>query len=166
MVRVSRKTKNVIYRVFTIILSMALFAGAIFGIYKLVEKSKEKTKTIHPSFSVGELTETGEFKESSTSLYSERFKCQGLTIEIDFNHSISYSIYFYDKDGKFKSNVENSDDDFISTSVPEDAIYARIVITPDKVDNTAVELNWLNKGKYTKQLHITVNKEQKTIEAE
>lgn len=159
MVRVSRKTKNLIYRILTIILTMALAAGAIFGIYKLVEKSKEKTKTLHLSYSIGALDVNGKYIESENSLYTkDAFECQGLNTELCFDNNISYEVFFYDSLGDFISSSGVQFGNY--KNVPVFASRARIVITPNATDDEEVKVNWFNKSKYAKQLTVTVNKDQ------
>lgn len=163
MVKILGKNSK-LYRLLTILLVAVTAFGAIFGIYKLVEKSKEKTKVIRPSYSIGALSEQGDYVENKQSLYTkEAFDCKGLKIETDFDSNITYEVFFYDKDGNFVSKTEAQTKNY--STVPETAVMARISIAPVKPDKD-FEFTFFNKYKYSNQLKITVDKDQTIDEAE
>ncbi|MBO5850950.1 MAG: hypothetical protein J6R29_01295, partial [Clostridia bacterium] len=121
-------TKNTFKKIGAVLLAGALSIGAIFGIAKLGEALDTPTKTIHTSYHVGGLNDSGKFTDSNASIYSDAFECQGLKITPDFDSNVSYEVFYYDHNEQFlfssgsKTDFYESDDTF--------AKYARIEITP------------------------------------
>ena len=95
-------------------------------------KLTEKLKTIIPIFVFGGLkTEDGKYEETDGSIYTKQaFECQGLEIELDFDNTIKYQVFYYEDDGDFISSTDvllgNQE-----LSVPFMATHARLEITPN-----------------------------------
>lgn len=126
------------------------------------------TKTIPASeFSVGSIDETtGKYKADEQSVYTEKmFKCQGLRVELDFEATCTYDVFYYDTDGRLLDKKLG-----LSDIYDEDfplAQYARIVIHPDvesMIDEDEDADEWtvgvFGARKIAKMLKITVDKEQ------
>lgn len=97
-----KRSKN---KIVIIILSILLSIGGIFGAIALFGGFEKDTKEIKSSvFSVGGLDNSGNYVETDTSIYTkDAFECKGLKIEVDFESTVTYAIYFYDADGYFIS---------------------------------------------------------------
>ena len=131
--------------------------GAIMGVGALLNKEDETTKIINPTYAIGGLTEQGEYLETKESIYTkDAFECQGLDIDIDFKHNVTYRIFFYDEDNEFLSSTEKLDKNYDESTTPEQSVYARIVITPNEDD----EIKWYEVNGYADQLQIEVNIDQ------
>ena len=83
-------------------------------------------------------------------------KYDGLTVELDEEAEIVYSIVFYDKDKTFISAVTDQAVDFDGT-IPENAEFAKVVI--HHATDAEYEFNLFNRRGFAKQLTITVNKD-------
>lgn len=140
----------------SVILSVVTLVAVCVGISNLVD-TKKVTKN---DYAIGTINETGKIVESKQSAYMKDAETiDGLTIDIDEETAtITYKVAFYDEDGNFISMTESLENDFDTTTMPENADTFRVVITPYQVDGENVELNILNVGKYTSQLDVTFNK--------
>lgn len=153
------KSKKTWKNILIVGLAIITLVGAIVGLSALFRKSEETTKEISPSYAIGGLTEQGAYLEKKESIYTkDAFECQGLNVKLAFDNNISYRIFFYDYEDKFVNATEK-----LTTNYDEDvSIFvksARIVITP----NDDSKVSWYEKGNYSKQLTISVNKEQDVI---
>ena len=163
--RISRKTQNTIKNVVSAVLAIAILLGVASLIGGLTRADDEERVKVHPTFSVGGLNEVGKYVESEGTLYTkEAFECQGLDIDVDFEKTIYYEVFFYTAKGEFLSSTEKTNENS-SPSLPENATHARIVITPDwdlleitKEKEQVVK--WYEVAKYANQLEIKVNEEQ------
>ena len=156
--KINWKSKKTWKNALIIGLACITIVGAVVGLSSLFRKSEETTKEINPTYAVGKLSTTGAFLEDSGSIYSkDAFECQGLDIDIDFEHNISYQVYFYNDNGSFvtKTSVLDSDYNLDVSNVTK----ARIVITP-KDDQ---KISWYEINGYANQLTIKVNKDQTAI---
>lgn len=139
------------------ILVIALVIGAV-GVFTSL--GGKDTRTISSfAFSKGEIDSSGKVKDSNTAIYTtDMFACQGLTIEVDFETSLKYAVYYYRQDGSFigKTDLLNSlyekGEDFTS------AKYARVVIYPELKGE---KINFWEVYGYANNLVITVSKDQK-----
>lgn len=144
------------------ILSTMLCVGLIFGVGAAVIQSEEQTqKTISSyTFGTGGLNSSGIYVQSENQIYTkEAFSCKGLTIEIDFENSISYQVYFYDEKGSYVSQTAQyrTSHDFADEVLANSEIRkCRVVITPKDDESTA----FYEVQKYAKQLTIKVDKIQ------
>lgn len=150
-------------RILSVVLATLLLAGAVFGIVKLTQFLRNEKKTVNPSWSVGGLLSTdGEFdKAEKNSIYTEEaFSAKGLEIELDFDSTVTYQVFFYDKLDNYISCTEVYEKS-ATIDVPLYAL-ARIEVNPISSDDDLIdaEIKWYNKHKYSSQLTIRVDKEQ------
>lgn len=157
----SRKGKNPLAIVVSCILVFAVLAGlSAFSSYR-----NQDTKVINPTFEVGGLdTTTGKFVDTDGSIYTkESFECQGLIIKLDFDSTVEYQVFYYDDVDEYIGVCSPVYDKSVELAVPENAVYARIMVTPIWDEELADEdrvCHWYDVAKYASQLEITVNKDQ------
>lgn len=157
------KTKQTLKQIVSILLLCAVGFGAVVGISAISKKLNSDDKTIHPTFSVGSITSAGKGDSSDkSSIYTkDAFECKGLKVELDFDATVRYQAFFYDELGNYISNsatekYDESED--LSAVIPTDAVYARLVVTPD--DDEDGEIKWYEVSKYSSQLTIKVLRDQ------
>lgn len=158
------KTRKTISQVLSIILVCALGLGAIFGVSALSKKLKEDTKVIHPTFEVGGINAAGKGdKDMNGSVYTkDSFECKGLEVKLDFDAKITYQVYYYDDLDNYISNSSVYEAS-AAMSVPAEAVYARIVVTPiwdEDVKTDDRVCHWYDVAKYSSQLELSVLREQ------
>lgn len=158
--------KKIVIAVAAILLMVALVAG-------MISLFSTKTKTIHPSFSVGALDSTdGKYVEVTSSIYTKNaFECAGLIVKVANDAHIKYQIFFYDDIDTFISASEIFEKSS-APNIPDEATQARVMITPDweymnkDVEDPEAEtetenvIKWYEVGKYANAITITVNKNQ------
>ena len=163
--RISRKTQNTIKNIVSVVLVIATVLGvaALFG--GLSKKDDDERVKVYPTFSVGGLNEVGKYVESEGTIYTkEAFECQGLKIELDFEKTIYYEVFFYTEMGEFLSSTAKTNENSMP-ELPAGATHARIVITPDwelleiKKEKEKV-VKWYEVAKYANQISVKVNDEQ------
>lgn len=163
--RISRKTKNLLTKIFNIVLVVGILIGAVALINHFVSNKADDNGLVevNPKFEVGGLTEYGKYLETKESIYTkEAFECQGLNVSMEFDSTISYQLFFYDKYGDFLYSSSELETDFKDT-LSKNVSHARIVITPiweDDVKKVDKEIKWHQVYKYVKQLTIKVADEQ------
>lgn len=161
-----RKTKNIFKTIGLSILGIGALLGGASLINNLSAKAEDDVKTIHPSFEVGGLNDLGKYVEDDGTLYTKNaFECKGLSIDIDFDTNVSYQVFFYTEDDVFVESTEVLTDDYLIDVENESITYARIEITPNwemlEVKDTDEQvIKWYEVLKYSKQLKISVDKEQ------
>lgn len=148
------KTKNTL-----IVVAFALVFVLLIGVFAKFN-SMETTKNLGTtSFAIGSINDTGGVIESEQNIYlKEMQSTKGLTIKLEKDATISYKVFYYDKDGKFDSKSESLKADLDSETIPETAVYFRVLITPAEVDSKPVTVTILNMSKYVDQLKITISK--------
>lgn len=157
------KTKQTLKQIVSILLLCCVGFGAVVGISAISKKLNSDDKTIHPTFSVGSITSAGKGDSSDkSSIYTkDAFECKGLKVELDFDATVRYQAFFYDELGNYISNsatekYDESED--LSAVIPTDAVYARLVVTPD--DDEDGEIKWYEVSKYSSQLTVKVLRDQ------
>ena len=163
-----RKTKNILTKTLTAVLAVGVVAGTAAGAKAIYDYSKEELKVIHPKFEVGGLNAEGKYVEQDNTLYTkEAFKCDDLSIKLDFDNDINYQIFYYDENDDFVRSTEVLDDDFEIKGTDLYSPYARIMVIPQWTDVEATEdktleelqvVNWKNISTFVSQLEIKVNK--------
>jgi hypothetical protein len=153
------------------ILVVATLIGACAGIAAL---GKKETKTIGAgAFKVGGVNENGIYEKSTVSIYTEdMFECQGLVIEPEFEASGTYRVFYYDSNKNFigATEVMNAADSIYTKGNSFIlAKYARIMITPDAVDEDGkadkdFKIRFYEVYGYASDFTITVNKKQEEPE--
>ncbi len=158
-------TKNgrIVKTVLAVVLAIATVAGAAALIATVANKKDDGLKKISPTFEVGGLTESGKYKETKLSLYTnESFGCQGLKITPDFDAGVCYQVYYYGDQDEFISSSEVYTEGIVAL-VPDNAIKARLVITPiweAGTEEKDKELNIFDALTYGGKLTVEVAKEQ------
>lgn len=141
---------------FAIVLAIIVAIGACVAIITVLSRD---TKEIHPSFTRGSLNEKGLILESNTELVTKNyFECRGLIIALDEDSDVTYKVFYFDKNKEFISSTEEITGKYDGEDMPENAVYARIVVTPDIDEDETLSL--LDISKYSKQLTITVSRKQ------
>ena len=163
--KISNKTKNILKSVACI----ALVAATVLGVASLFSHKKDDLKEIKPVFSIGGLSESGKYVEQDNTIYTkEAFECKDLRIDVDFEKTITYKVFFYADSGEFISSTEELTENFVS-AVPGGATHARVLITPDWkeleiVKNDEKVIKWYEIAKYAGQLTIKTAKADKEAE--
>ena len=144
------------------ILGGALCVASIIGtgavINNMVNRADEDGLVkVHLNYDIGGLDANGEFEETDASIYTKNaFEAQGLKVEVDFDSTVDYELFFYDKYGDFISSTGALEKNF-DDEIPLVASHARIEITP-KADEDGIK--WYEKSGYASQLTIKVNEKQ------
>ena len=157
----TKKTKNIFKSVLCVVLVLATALGAA----ALFSNRKSDLKEIHPAFSIGGLSSSGGYVEQKNTIYTkEAFDCEGLRIDIDFENSITYRVFFYDDSGEFISSTGYLAENFVD-NVPEGAELARVMISPDwaalEVEKDDRVISLFDIAKYSNQITIKVGSESK-----
>ena len=158
------RRKNV-KSILSAILLIAVVVGAFAGLSSLADREQME---VHPSFSIGGLNEYGKYRESDGTIYTkDAFECQGLNVAMEFDATISYELFFYDKYGEFLYSSDVLKTDF-KDELPSTVSHARIQITPDwhALDITEEKkqvVKWYEVLKYANQLTVKVDAEQKEV---
>lgn len=153
MANISRRKLDLIFKIIVCILLVALIGGVTYAIVRVVHK--DETKEISSlAYKIGALDDNGAFMKNTASIVSKDFiSSNGLTIKLQENAEVSYKVFFYDADKAFVSASEAQSADYAGT-IPENAKYAKIVITPLH----DAEVSIFEMSGYAKQLTVTVNK--------
>lgn len=165
--RISGKTKELIKNIVSVVLVVGTLLGAV-ALFKGLGADEDGLVKVSPSFEIGGLNEYGKYRESDGSIYTkEAFECQGLNVAMEFDATISYEIFFYDKYGEFLYSSGVLTKDF-KDELPSTVSHARIQITPDwnalDIKNTKDQVvKWYEVLKYAKQLTIKVDEKQEEV---
>lgn len=153
MANISRKKLDLIFKIIVCVLLVALIGGVTYAIVRVVQK--DETKEISSlAYKIGALDDNGAFMNNTASIVSKDFiSSDGLTVKLQENAEVSYKVFFYDTDKAFVSASEVQSADYAGT-IPENAKYAKIVITPLH----DAEVSIFEMSGYAKQLTVTVNK--------
>lgn len=153
MANISRKKLDLIFKIIVCVLLVALIGGVTYAIVRVVQK--DETKEISSlAYKIGALDDNGAFMKNTASIVSKDFiSSDGLTVKLQENAEVSYKVFFYDTDKAFVSASEVQSADYAGT-IPENAKYAKIVITPLH----DAEVSIFEMSGYAKQLTVTVNK--------
>lgn len=163
---ISKRTKEIFSKTICVILVIFTVIGlASLTNYFISTFDDDDLVTINPSYEIGALTSYGKYLESDGAIYTkDAFKCDGLYIQPEFDSTVKYEVFFYDDLGNFVSSTGNIEG-YYRDSIPDDATYARIVITPiwdNDIDEEDKSINIFQIRKYSKQLTVKVLKDQKS----
>ena len=142
-------------RILAFVLCGALIIGALGSV---VAFAKNDTKPVSSlKFSRGTInSETGIYEESNKSIYTEKpILAKGLRIEPDFESTVTYDVYYYDKDDVLLEKTLGLTG--VYEQEYEFAQYARIVIhpeIPDDVREKDFEIKFWEINKYASMLSI------------
>lgn len=131
---------------------LVALVGAVIGLSIKLSRRTTDERLGAEAYSIGSITEEGEIdKSSKKSIYTrEPIKYADIT-GITANGDIDFSIYYYDKSGKF---IEKQDTFTISTGDDGSKYSCRIVITPkDDEEITITEV-----VKYANMLEVRLKK--------
>ncbi len=155
MTRVKNKSFKWMVIISLIVSITALSLGVVgFAANRDVDDVQEVGRS---EWTLGNVSDTGKLIESEKNLVTNGFySTEFMDIALDENDAtITYRVIFYDENKDFVSSTETLEENFDKTTIPENAAYFRVVITPYEVDGEAVKISsWFTK-KYTSQ--ITVN---------
>lgn len=141
------------------VLVAALIAGLAVAFVQL-DKQITTAKLRSTAFSIGTLDSNGEYEKNTGYIYTEDYiTVDGLEITVAEDANVKYKVFYYseDEDGE-KTFISASTDwqttDLVSSTIPEGADVARIVIQP--VGDAEVSL--LEIVGYANQVTVTYNK--------
>ena len=150
------RTKKIVAGIVAAVVAIAALAGII-ALFR--PNTKDKTIEINPKFTTGALSATtGKYTETEASLYTkEVFDATGLQVEVDFDGTVSYQLFYYDEDGAFLAASAVLTENHTAV-LPEGTDGARMVITPDwtDVDEDEQVIAWYDVNKYVDQLKLTI----------
>ena len=155
----SYKKKNNVLATIGIILAVVLVAGLAIALFAGNTGYK---------WQAGMLDENGKFVKSEYNIVSKEFsKIEDLKeIEVEEDSNFSYTIFYYDEDEKYLTNLGfDAGTSFDKTSIEgslvdnPDAELFKIVITPNEVNGEKIKVDNTNIKDYTKQITITFNEE-------
>ncbi len=152
--------RNVAITVVVVLLTFAVVAG-------VASFFDSHTKTIYPTFYVGGIDETtGEHVETDGSIYTRKsFDCEGLVVELDFDSHVTYQVFYYDELDNYIS-ASSVYEKGAELDVPENAVSARIVVTPIwdelNVEEDDQNIKWYDVSEYANQLKITTTTTSKS----
>ena len=136
-------------------------AAAVFGVVALTKTLKDETRKVHVSYSFGVIDEvTGKpDTDLKTSIYTkDAFDAKGLSIELDFESTVTYQVFWYNSVGEllFCSEELSKGAEFYAPA----GCKARIEVTPE-LEEDQEELSWVDMMKYAGEVEIRVDKSQK-----
>lgn len=161
------KTKSSINKIISFILIVGILIGAVALINHFVSNRVDDDGLVEvsPKFEVGGLSTYGKYVETKNSIYTkDAFECKGLNVLMEFDSTVSYEVFFYDKYGEFLISTGTKKVDF-KDELLESVTHARVVITPiwdEDLNEDDKEIKWYQISKYTKQLTFKVFEKQKT----
>ncbi|MBQ8291899.1 MAG: hypothetical protein IJX88_05290 [Clostridia bacterium] len=113
-------------------IGVAVVVACGFGI-KLSKLDKTNDVSSTFGYERGLLDSEGKEVKGTTSIRTkDMVGIDGLVCDLKTDASVTYKVFFYDKDEKFLSSTDELNEDFSATTgtVAEGAKYARILITP------------------------------------
>lgn len=140
----------------TFILLAILSLAIVFAFVKIDKNETDKTiGTNFFTYSIGLLDEEGEYKQGTSSIYMKDYETvDGLTVEIKDKATITYKLFFFDKDKNFVDKTSELSASNSTFTVPATAEYFKLMITP--TNDAEVSLFEINT--YASQLTVKVNK--------
>ena len=108
------------------------------------------------AYTIAAIDENGEQTDEDTSIVTRSaFTTDGLTVTIEDDAAVTYTLFFYDADGTFISKTGALSADF-NGGIPENAETAKIMITPTEDEDGKVDLTEVLG--YAGQITVSVNK--------
>lgn len=151
--KMSKKAKGWLIGIGTAVLAVFM-VGTITKLNKL-----DKTNEVSPTFGYeqGLISADGTEKKGTTSIRTKDFiSVEGFKADLVSDPSVTYQLFFYDKDEKFIEASTELSADFTVTdeNLPENAKYVRVMITPENDP----EVSTSEISKYAGELEISYNK--------
>lgn len=153
------KTKKTLKGIGLGALAVATLIGGVAAINHFTNRADEDGLVkVHLNYDIGGLDSNGEYEETEESIYTKNaFESQGLKVEVDFDSTIDYELFFYDQYGDFISSTGKLEKNF-DGELPFNATHTRIEITPQEDEDG---IKWYEKNGYASQLTIKVDENQK-----
>ena len=130
--------------------------GAVITLFILLDRQTTVTEIGAEAYTIAALDENGEQTDGDTSIVTRSaFTTDGLKVEIEYEATVTYTLYFYGTEDEFISKTAALSEDF-DGSIPENAETAKIVITPTADEDGKVDLTEVLG--YAGQVTVTVNK--------
>lgn len=130
--RKNRKTGKIVAFILTFVLLCGVIAGFVWWVN--APNTTDKKIVITPEYNVGALDSSGAYAKSDKSIYTrDAFDCSGLEVNVAFDSTLTYKLYFYDADNAFISATAGYKTNVVA-ELPTSATTARIMITPDWTD--------------------------------
>ena len=149
------KTADAVKWVVVFLLVIGLI-GAVITLFVMLDRQTTVTEIGAEQYMIGGLDDEGAAAEGDTSIVTRgTFTTDGLKVELADEAEVTYELYFYDADGEFVSKTAALSADF-NGEIPENAEYAKCVITPTADEDGKVDLTEVLG--YAGQVTITVNR--------
>ena len=130
--------------------------GAVVALSIKLDRQTTVTEIGAEQYIIGGLDDEGATAEGDTSIATRNaFTTDGLKVELADEATVTYELFFYDKDGAFLSSTGELSADF-DGEIPEGAESAKCVITPTTDEDGKVDL--IEVLGYAGQVTITVNR--------
>lgn len=149
------KTADAVKWVVVFLLVLGLI-GAVITLFVMLDRQTTTTTIGAEAYTIAALDENGEQTDEDTSIVTRSaFTTDGLTVTIEDDAAVTYTIFFYDVDGTFISKTGALSTDF-NGGIPENAETAKIMITPTEDEDGKVDLTEVLG--YSGQITVSVNK--------
>ena len=150
--KMGKKAKGLLIGIGAVV-AVAFTIGTTVRLNKL-DKTDEVSATF--GYEQGLLGADGSETKGTTAIRTKKFvSVEGLTCDLVSEASITYKIFYYDKDEEFISATDELSADYVAgDNLPEGAEYARVVITP--VNDPEVSLTEI--ATYARELTVSWEK--------
>lgn len=130
--------------------------GAVISLFVMLDRQTTVTEIGAEQYSIGGLDDEGAAADGDTSIVTRgTFTTDGLKVELSDEATVTYELFFYDKDGEFISSTGELSADF-DGNIPENAESAKCVITPTADEDGKVDITEVIG--YAGQVTIAVNR--------
>ena len=149
------KTADAVKWVVVFLLVIGLI-GAVITLFVMLDRQTTVTEIGAEQYIIGGLDDEGAAAEGDTSIVTRgTFTTDGLKVDLADEAEVTYELYFYDGEENFISSTGALSADF-NGEVPENAEYAKCVITPTADEDGKVDL--MEVLGYAGQVTISVNR--------
>lgn len=149
------KTADAVKWFIVFVLLLGVIASVV-TLFIQVDRNTTVTQIGAEAYKIAALDEDGTEIESDKSIVTrDAFTTDGLKVEFDSDAKVTYKLYFYNEDEELLSVTEELSENY-SGSVPENAVWAKAVITPTEDEDGKVTLTEV--FGYASALTITVNR--------
>lgn len=149
------KTADAVKWFIVFVLLLGVIASVV-TLFIQVDRNTTVTQIGAEAYKIAALDEDGKEIESDKSIVTrDAFTTDGLKVEFDSDAKVTYKLYFYNEDEELLSVTEDLSENY-SGSVPENAVWAKVVITPTEDEDGKVTLTEV--FGYASALTITVNR--------
>ena len=149
------KTADAVKWVVVFLLVIGLI-GAVITLFVMLDRQTTVTEIGAEQYMIGGLDDEGAAAEGDTSIVTRgTFTTDGLKVDLADEAEVTYELYFYDGEENFISSTGALSADF-NGEIPENAKYAKCVITPTADEDGKVDLTEVLG--YAGQVTVTVNR--------